>query len=91
MILAVTFSFRTNPEPARPYYVSRPNRPPRADGMGGAEVGAPEAGDAEVHAHGEYLVVHHPEHPHGAHIEADPVVAAEVTVDVYLNGNRPGR
>ena len=67
-----------------------PDGPPRADGMGGAEVGAPEAGDAEVHPYGVYDIVDHPEHPHGTHLEADPVVAAELPVDINLDGNRPG-
>ena len=58
--------------------------------MGGAEIGAPEAGDAEVHPHRIHHVPDHPEHPHGAHIDAVPVVAAEVPVDVNLNRNRRG-
>jgi len=58
--------------------------------MGGAEVGAPEAGDAEVHPHRVYGIVDNPEHPHRAHPDADPVVAAEVPVDVHLDGNRRG-
>jgi hypothetical protein len=90
MILAVTFSIRVDPEHASPHYVSRPDRPPRADGMGGAEFGTPETGDAEVHPHGVYFIVDHPEHPHGAPVDADPVVTAEVPVDIYLDGNRPG-
>jgi len=72
--------------------VSRPHRPPRADGMGGAEFSAPEAGDTEVHPDRVHDIADHPKHPHGAHIDADPVVAAEVPVDVHLNGNcRGGR
>jgi hypothetical protein len=58
--------------------------------MGGAEVAAPEAGDAEVHLHRVHDIVDHPEHPHGAHLEADPVVAAELPVDVYLDGDGRG-
>ncbi len=72
-------------------WISRPDRPPRADGPGGAEVGALEAGDAEVHLHRVHDTVDHPEHPHGAHVNTDPVVAAEVPVDVHLDGNGPGR
>lgn len=53
--------------------------------MGGAELGAPEAGDAEVHLHRVHDTVDYSEHPHGAHVEADPVVAAEVPVEVHLN------
>jgi len=58
--------------------------------MGGAEVAAPEAGDAEVHPHRVYDAVDHPEHTHGTHLEADPVVAAELPVDVHLDGNGGG-
>ena len=59
--------------------------------MGGAEIRALQALDTEVHLHRVHLLVNEPEYPHRAHLEADPVVAAELPVDVHLDRNRRGR
>ena len=57
-----------------------PHDPAGSDGLRGAEVPAPETGDAEVLAEWFSLIPGHPEYPHGAEIDAGPAPVAEDAV-----------
>ena len=64
---------------------SRPDGPPGADGMGGAEIAALHAGAAEVHLRGADLVLEDIEDPHGAPVETGAAVTAEALIDGNLD------